>query len=504
MRIASAKQKIESVPRSSGTPPVTPAPTGPLHDAPIASLRAATFSESIVAGLVGLMDGLIVILVGAGYYWYNIGWNPDNYQIYAAAIAVNVGMTISAFHYARLYDFDTIVAWPSRMRRVVLWSGMVFLLLVALAFALKISGQFSRLWFFSSFVSSAFLICVFRGFFKLFMRKQARAGHMLRNVAIVGVGGQARHLVARLHEQDVPWKRIVGIFDDRKTRIGDEVDGYPILGDLDDLVGYVRRGKIHDVVITLPWSADERLVSIIARLRVLPVHVYLGSDLIGYHFPRHHRQLLEGVPVLEIASAPLSGWSGFVKLIEDKVLATILLLLFAPLLLLIAVAIKLDSRGPVLFRQARYGFNNEVIVVYKFRTMYHDRPPEEGVPQARRNDPRVTRVGRLLRLTSLDELPQLLNVLEGDMSMIGPRPHAVEHNEQYAALIGGYYGRHKVKPGITGWAQVNGLRGETQSLDKMAARVEHDVHYIENWSVWFDIKIIMMTALVGWVHKNAF
>jgi len=236
----------------------------------------------------------------------------------------------------------------------------------------------------------------------------------------------------------------------------------------------------------------------------LPVHVYLGSDLIGYHFPRHHRQLLEGVPVLEIASAPLSGWSGFVKLIEDKVLASILLVLFAPLLLLIGLAIKLDSRGPVLFRQARYGFNNEVIVVYKFRTMYHDRPPEEGVPQARRNDPRVTRVGRLLRRTSLDELPQLLNVIEGDMSMIGPRPHAVEHNEQYAALIGGYYGRHKVKPGITGWAQVNGLRGETQSLEKMAARVEYDVHYIENWSIWFDIKIMMMTALLGWVHKNAF
>jgi Undecaprenyl-phosphate glucose phosphotransferase len=375
---------------------------------------------------------------------------------------------------------------------------------VALAFALKISGEFSRLWFFSCFVSSAFLICVFRGLFKLFMGRQARAGHMLRNVAIIGVGGQARHLVARLDEQNLPWKRIVGIFDDRKTRVGNEVDGHPILGDLDDLIGYVRRGKIHDVVITLPWSADERLVSIIARLRVLPVHVYLGSDLIGYHFPRHQRQLLEGVPVLEIASAPLSGWSGLAKLIEDKVMASILLVLFAPLLLLIALAIKLDSRGPVLFRQKRYGFNNEVIVVYKFRTMYHDRPPEEGVPQACRNDPRVTRVGRLLRRTSLDELPQLLNVIEGDMSMIGPRPHAVEHNEQYAALISGYYGRHKVKPGITGWAQVNGLRGETESLEKMAARVEYDIYYIENWSIWFDIKIVVMTALLGWVHKNAF
>jgi len=261
---------------------------------------------------------------------------------------------------------------------------------------------------------------------------------------------------------------------------------------------------VHDVVITLPWNADDRLVNIIDRLRSLPVHVYLGSDLIGYHFPRHHRRHLEGVPVLEIASVPLSGWSGLVKAVEDKILAVLALAVLSPLLLLIAVAIKLDSRGPILFRQARYGFNNEVIIVNKFRTMVHDRPPEVGVPQASRGDQRVTRVGRLLRRMSFDELPQLLNVLAGSMSMVGPRPHAVEHNEQYAALIGGYHGRHRVKPGITGWAQVNGLRGETTTVDQMRRRVEYDIHYIENWSPWLDFRILVFTAVFGWRQKNAY
>ena len=180
------------------------------------------------------------------------------------------------------------------------------------------------------------------------------------------------------------------------------------------------------------------------------------------------------------------------------------IVLLSPLLLAVAAAIRLNSPGPILFRQKRYGFNNQEIVVYKFRSMYHNRPREQGVQQATKNDPRVTSIGRILRSTSLDELPQLFNVLQGNMSMVGPRPHAVEHNEQYAQLIGGYHGRHKVKPGITGWAQINGFRGETDTVDKMRGRVEHDIFYIENWSLWFDIKIMILTALGGWTGKNAY
>jgi Undecaprenyl-phosphate glucose phosphotransferase len=484
---------------------VTADGAAPASDGVSTSRRwQTTLSESVTSEFVRGMDALIIVLVGAACYWLYVGLSPDDYQIYCAAIAVNASVTVGFFHYFQLYNFETIIAWPVRMKRVFASCGIVFLLMVALAFALKISDEFSRVWFFSTFLVSAILICICRGLFKYVLGKSARAGFLVRNVAIVGFGGQSHHLVSQLSRRDAPWKQVIGIFDDRKTRIGRDVDGCPVLGDLDDLFKFVRRGDVNDVVIALPWSADERVVDIIGRLRVLPVRVYLGSDLIGYHFPRHHRQLLEGVPVLEIASVPLSGWSGLIKLVEDKILAALFLIMTLPLLVLIALAIKLDSRGPIVFRQARYGFNNEVISVYKFRTMYHDRPPEPGVPQALRNDPRVTRIGWLLRRTSLDELPQLLNVLKGTMSLVGPRPHAVEHNKQYAALIGGYHGRHRVKPGITGWAQINGLRGETSTVDEMRRRVEYDIYYIENWSLWFDIRIILVTALFGWKHTKAY
>jgi Undecaprenyl-phosphate glucose phosphotransferase len=475
-----------------------------LADFPSASRRSISWSESIVSGLVGAADALVLIIVGAFYYFVLLGWSASTYQSYMTEIAVNVGLTLSVFHYAGLYDCNTIVSWPSRMRQMVLLGALVTLILLTLALALRISDQFSQRWFFASFLTSSILIFTLRGCAKLMIRQLATAGMLVRNVAIVGASGQAQHLVSRLRLEDAPWKRIVGIFDDRRTRISRDVNGFPVLGSLDDLVRYVRAGKIHDVVITLPWSADERLVNIIGNLRSLPVHIYLGSDLIGYHFPRHREQLLEGVPVLEIASAPLTGWSGLIKNIEDKVIAGGLLMLLSPLMLLIALCIRIDSPGPIVFRQKRYGFNNQEIVVYKYRSMHHNRPREAGVPQARKNDPRVTRIGRILRSTSLDELPQLLNVMQGNMSMVGPRPHAVEHNEQYAQLIGGYHGRHKVKPGITGWAQINGYRGETDTLDKMKGRVDHDIYYIENWSLWFDVKIMLLTAIGGWTHKNAY
>ena len=200
-------------------------------------------------------------------------------------------------------------------------------------------------------------------------------------------------------------------------------------------------------------------------------------------------------PMLTIYRRPFTSWSRIVKRAEDMILGTAATVLLAPVMLLIAIAVKLDSPGPALFRQQRLGFNNNVITVFKFRTMKHRSAPETGVPQAQRGDPRVTRLGRILRRTSLDELPQLLNVLNGAMSLVGPRPHALAHNEQYAELIDDYLGRHRVQPGITGWAQVNGLRGETDTLDKMQRRVEFDLAYIDNWSVLMDLRIMVLTAL---------
>ena len=201
---------------------------------------------------------------------------------------------------------------------------------------------------------------------------------------------------------------------------------------------------------------------------------------------------------------PLTGWHIGVKILEDKILAVLFLLLFAPVLALVALAIRLDSKGPILFRQKRFGYNNQVFEIYKFRSMYYDRPSEDSTPQATRNDPRITRIGRIIRRTSLDELPQLFNVLNGTMSLVGPRPHSVEHNEEYAPLIRSYFARHRVKPGMTGWAQINGLRGETDTLDKMEERVRYDAHYAENGSLIFDLQILFKTIFVLILDRDTY
>jgi putative colanic acid biosynthesis UDP-glucose lipid carrier transferase len=211
--------------------------------------------------------------------------------------------------------------------------------------------------------------------------------------------------------------------------------------------------------------------------------------------------------MLDLWHRPLSTWERLAKVLEDRVLALLFLVLASPLMLLIALAIKLDSRGPVLFHQRRAGFGNDTFEMLKFRTMVagasSDREEAE-VPQARRNDTRITRVGGFLRRSSLDELPQLVNVLRGEMSLVGPRPHAIQHDRFYASLIDDYLARQRVKPGLTGWAQVNGLRGETDTPEKMRRRVLYDLYYIDNWSVWLDLKILFLTIFVGFVHKNAY
>ena len=246
-------------------------------------------------------------------------------------------------------------------------------------------------------------------------------------------------------------------------------------------------------------------MTVLRELRDLPVDVSLCP--VVFEPPSlicRGVTLIEGVPLLDLLQKPFSRWGYFMKAVEDYVLAAALLIPAAPLMLAIAIAIRLDSPGPIIFRQKRYGFNNGTIDVFKFRTMRADQDEHERVIQARRHDPRLTQVGRWLRKTSLDELPQLFNVLRGEMSIVGPRPHMVEHNEQYAALIEAYLARHRVKPGITGWAQVNGWRGETDTVDKMEWRIRHDLYYIENWSLGFDLRILGRTMLVGFIHRNAY
>lgn len=466
--------------------------------------RGTTFSSQVIPGVVLLTDAFFIFASGLGIHAAYVGFAVDTYSSYLATVALTAFSLIAVMYLSKLYQFEAIIHPFHHTARFLVAFGAVFLSVVALGFALKVSADFSRVWFFSWVMSSISLILLGRAlwFFTLF--RLARSGKLTRNIALVGMTRQAQRLIRHLQQASEPWNHVVGVFADQKD---EDVSGWhsvPYMGSLDDLIAYSRTHRLDDVVITLPWSDERHMTYVVEKLSDLPVDIRLGSDMAGMVFAGRAFSFLAGVPMLDISSKPMEGWNGIVKAVEDRLLALLLLVLLSPVLLVISLAIRLESRGPVLFRQDRHGFNNQTFKVCKFRSMYHDRPMEEGVPQATQDDPRVTKVGAFLRRTSLDELPQLFNVLIGSMSLVGPRPHAVQHNEDYAQEINGYFARHKVKPGITGWAQVNGLRGETDTLEKMESRVEYDLFYIENWSVAMDMKILFMTAFVVLFQKNAY
>jgi putative colanic acid biosynthesis UDP-glucose lipid carrier transferase len=305
---------------------------------------------------------------------------------------------------------------------------------------------------------------------------------------------------------NAPWTglTLAGYFDDRsKTRLDVADHGaFQRCGGFRDLVNQARAGTIDYIFIALPGSAQERIVGLVEELSDTTASVYLVPDLLA--FDRMHAKWtsLDGIPMVSVFETPFYGVDGWLKRAEDVIVSVLVLAVAALPMLALAIALKLSSPGPLLFKQRRYGLDGRVVDVWKFRSMT---VCEDGsfIPQAKIHDSRVTPFGRFLRRTSLDELPQFLNVLQGHMSVVGPRPHAVAHNEQYRRVIRGYMLRHKVKPGIAGWAQVNGWRGETDTLDKMQKRVELDLEYIQNWSLWLDVKIIALAILRGFYDRNA-
>ncbi len=466
--------------------------------------RADWLAPTVVAGLMRVVD--VLVIAGTGLLAHGIrfhDWTPPATTFYSLVIASIVGLNL--FQLAESYNFKYVSNLYEQARRLLVAWPLVIVTLLVLGFATQTLDDVSRAWV------GLWLGLGFVGLFAARVSIQAqvgawhRAGRLTRNVVVIGAGEHGRRFVDHLRhaERSV---NLIGLFDDRRGRVPDYVAGYPVLGTIDDLLAFARHHPIDQVIVALPWGAEARLLSWMKKLRSLPVDVRLCPDMIGFHLPHSGVSHIGGVPLLNVFEKPLAGWDWIVKAAEDRLIASVILALIAPLMLTIALAIKLTSPGPVLFKQKRYGFNNEVIEVYKFRSMRVD-TGQHGVGvvrQAQRRDPRVTPLGAILRRTSLDELPQFLNVLKGDMSIVGPRPHAVAHNEQYARLIDEYLARHKVKPGITGWAQVNGLRGETETLDKMERRVQYDLFYIENWSLFLDLKIVLRTLLVGFSDPNAY
>lgn len=340
---------------------------------------------------------------------------------------------------------------------------------------------------------------------RIILREIRRTGINTRKIAIVGAKEPGITLAASILQSRWMGMDIAGFYDDRATLGSKPLVGksLQVLGNIEHLKARAREGDIDDVYIALPMQEENTIKDLVEHLASTPCCVHIVPDLFTYKMMNVRSHQIGGLPVVSVYASPFDSLDAIVKRTEDIVLSALILCVIAVPMLFIAAAVKLTSKGPVIFKQRRYGINGEEIMVWKFRSMT---TCDNGdvIVQATRNDARVTKLGALLRKTSLDELPQFINVLQGTMSIVGPRPHAVAHNELYRDQIDGYMQRHVVKPGITGWAQVNGWRGETDTICKMQKRVEFDLHYIRNWSILMDVKIIMLTLVKGFVHKSAF
>lgn len=349
-----------------------------------------------------------------------------------------------------------------------------------------------------------FIVCI--GIFscRILIRFGARLvrklGYNTRNIAIAGSMPAGLNLAKSFQEE--PWLGfvVVGLYDDKPKK---PVEGISYMGNFAKLICDAKAGKLDRIYIAMSMSDEQLMKNLVKELTDTTCSVILIPDIFTFNILQSRTEEVNGVPVVPLFDTPINGINMVIKRVEDIIISLLILLLISPLLIVIALAIRLTSNGPIIFKQTRYGMDGRPINVWKFRSM-SVMENSDNVTQVTKNDARVTRVGRFLRRTSLDELPQFINVLNGAMSIVGPRPHAVAHNEQYRCIIDGYMLRHKVKPGITGWAQINGWRGETDTIEKMQKRIEYDLQYIREWSVWLDLKIISLTFIKGFINKSAY
>ena len=429
-------------------------------------------------------------------------------HLYAAIELCLISVVVGHFVLRQLgqYEEPRIPKVPITSFEMALVLFLTFATVQSVAFTLGAAQAFPRGWPVASLAIGGGMLVTSRWALKRFLAPYAAAGMFDANLAVYGAGPIARKVVDQIAAGGTGL-HLAGVFDDRQDSPRLDAQGVLVRGGLAELIEAGRADQIDEIIVALPQSADRRIADITKRLEHLPVRIrictHIASDLVDAGLSRNKVSNIGPVGLLDVKAKPLADWAPFAKRVEDLIIGIPALLAFTPVMLLIAIAIKLDNPGPVLFRQKRGGLNHRKFEVLKFRSM---RVMDYGaaVTQATRHDPRVTRVGRWLRRTSLDELPQLINIVLGDMSLVGPRPHALVHDEQYGAMLERYANRHQVKPGLTGWAQVNGFRGETQTPEDMRSRVEFDLAYIDNWSLLFDLKILALTPYYGFAGRNAF
>ena len=371
-------------------------------------------------------------------------------------------------------------------------------------FLIPLSPQWPLYW--SLIITSHLAISRFIA--QAWARPVAAQGRFRKRIAIVGGGKVAEDALNTLEASRDLDIEIVGLFDDRDDiRSPSSIRKHLKIGKISDLATYARNYRVDLIIVAIPLSAEARLLYILKRLWELPVDIRISGKASSLKFSSNAYTYIGRLPLLSVFDRPLMGWGLFLKNVFDRVVAATAIVALGPVMLVVAAAIRLESKGPVIFKQKRYGFNNELIEIYKFRSMYTDRCDVHATTLVTKGDPRVTRVGRIIRKTSLDELPQLFNVLTGQLSIVGPRPHATQAkaaNTLYEQVVDGYFARHRVRPGITGWAQINGWRGETDTREKIEQRVKYDLDYIDHWSLMFDVSILARTPLALLKSENAY
>ncbi|HZL59307.1 MAG TPA: undecaprenyl-phosphate glucose phosphotransferase [Stellaceae bacterium] len=482
----------------------------PLQRAARSFPARQSISQEVVSGTIQALDAVAILAAGlAAFSFYLIGviGTDDAFDRYSLTAIVAAIIFVFLMRKSGAYAFPRLRALRWQLGRTSLAWAATISMLATLAFVTKVADSYSRGWAISFALLAVVELEMIRVALRLMIRRWKRQGRLVRNVAIIGAGEAGAALIAKLESDARGEVAIAGVFDDRLTRVPPIVAGHDVLGTTDRLIEMAQTGGLDEIIIALPLRAAERIGEIVTKMRLLPIDLRLSIDPIAGGFPMRSIGATGPVPVIEILDRPLKNWSSVAKWLEDKILSALCLVALAPLMGLIALAIRLDSPGPVFFVQPRFGFSNRPVRVIKFRSMSVEQADPSGALRTVPNDPRVTRIGRILRHLSLDELPQLVNVLRGEMSLVGPRPHAMAMkagDRLYHDAVGEYFHRHRVKPGITGWAQVHGQRGEIDGIDSARRRVAYDLYYIDHWSLWLDCKILFLTLRALLRRQNAY
>lgn len=469
---------------------------------------AAPISPIVLAGIVRVAEFILMVAVGLAIFAAYVSPISQHLWLYIPAVLAIATLATLAFQIADIYQVHAFRGHEKQyMRMASAWS-VVFLIAIGASFFLKAGDLYSRVWLGTYYVGGLLALVVSRKILYYIVLRWTREGRLTRRTVIVGAGEAGERVIEELRRQKDTGIELIGVFDDRGDRGGDECAGLAKLGTVDDLVEFGRNTRVDLVIFSLPITAENRILHMLRKLWVLPLDIRLAAHTNKLQFRPRSYSYIGKIPVIDVFDRPIADWDVVMKWLFDKIIGTLALIALSPVLIATAIAIKLDSKGPVIFRQKRYGFNNDLIEVYKFRSMYTDMSDATAAKLVTKDDPRVTRVGKFIRKTSIDELPQLFNVVfKGNLSLVGPRPHAVNAKAEarlYADAVDGYFARHRVKPGITGWAQINGWRGETDTHEKIQARVEHDLYYIENWSLLLDLSILVRTPISLLKTENAY